>query len=166
MHYKSIDLKRILDDPALPQSVFEQNRSAEVLIVYRNDGHSAEGEDIVRTILHLRWNSEIKCSIEDEIVVVKDIDCTGFDASDRLHPTTSMTVTFQFAAQEAADKFHKKIEAIRMELFIIRLQFPQDDEKVMLKVQAQNVHTERMHIFDTEIIILQNTTTQRYRLVV
>lgn len=52
MHYKSIDLKRILDDPALPQSEFEQNRSAEVLIVYRNDGHSAQREDIVRTILH------------------------------------------------------------------------------------------------------------------
>ena len=51
MHYKSIDLKRILDDPALPQSVFEQSRSAEVLIVYRNKPGS-EGDDIVRTILH------------------------------------------------------------------------------------------------------------------
>jgi hypothetical protein len=34
----------------------------------------------------------------------------------------------------ATAEFHKKIEAIRMELFIIRLQFPQDDEKVMLRV--------------------------------
>jgi hypothetical protein len=52
MHYKSIDLDRILDDPALPQSMFEPDRSAEVLIVYQNDGYDDQETDIVRTILH------------------------------------------------------------------------------------------------------------------
>jgi hypothetical protein len=52
VHYKSIDLKRILDDSTPPQSVFEQNRSAEVLIVYRNDERTAKREDIVRITLH------------------------------------------------------------------------------------------------------------------
>lgn len=51
--YKSIDLKRILDDSALPQSVFEQDRGAEVLIVYRNE-HSAQEDDITRTVLHCK----------------------------------------------------------------------------------------------------------------
>jgi len=73
-----------------------------------------------------------------------------------------------------------------MELFIIHLQFPRDCEKIMLKVwvlsrilklvssncpnflcrQAQDVHTERLHISNAEIIMLQNTVTQRLRLVV
>jgi hypothetical protein len=34
----------------------------------------------------------------------------------------------------AAAEFHKKLEAIRMELFIIHLQFPQEDEKIILRV--------------------------------
>ncbi|KAH7064339.1 hypothetical protein BKA63DRAFT_171375 [Paraphoma chrysanthemicola] len=165
MHYKSIDLRSILDTPALPQSMFEQDSSAEVLIVYRNR-HSGEGGDVVRTILHLKWNSETKHRNGDSIVEVKDIDCTSFDAMDKPHPTTSVAVTFEFASREAATDFHKKLEATRMELFIIRLKFPQDNEKVMLRVQAQDVHTERMHISDAEITILQNTTTQRFRLVV
>ncbi|KAH7075141.1 hypothetical protein FB567DRAFT_583528 [Paraphoma chrysanthemicola] len=165
MHYKSIGLRSILDNPALPQSMFEQDSSAEVVIVYRNR-NSAEAGDVVRTILHLRWNSETKHSNVDSTVEVKNIDCTSFDAMDKPHPTTSVAVTFEFATREAASDFHKKLEATRMELFIIRLKFPQDNEKVMLRVQAQDVHTERMHISDAEITILQNTTTQRFRLVV
>ena len=47
-------LERILDDPSLPQSAFEQNKSAEVMIVYREDMSSSQENDIVRMILHRR----------------------------------------------------------------------------------------------------------------
>ncbi|UNI23382.1 hypothetical protein JDV02_010879 [Purpureocillium takamizusanense] len=53
-----------------------------------------------------------------------------------------------------------------MDLFVIDLQYPRDDEKVLLKLQAQDVHTERMHITDADIMILQKAKTERFRLVV
>lgn len=76
-----------------------------------------------------------------------------------------------------------------MDLFIIDLQYPRDDEKVLVKLcvsrrhlmsfqdlkgpaadlahrQAQDVHTERMHITDADIMILQKAKTERFRLVV
>ncbi|KAK5993011.1 hypothetical protein PT974_06437 [Cladobotryum mycophilum] len=165
LHYKSINLDRIMDDVALPQTAFDQHRQAEVVIVYRKQ-ENGRSDDIVRTILHLKWNSEVELKPHDDVVAVKNIDCTGYDASETRHPTMSATVTFDFVGRGAAIQFQKELEAIRMELFIIHLQHPRVEEKALFKLQAENVDTERMHINDAEITILQNTTTKRFRLII
>ncbi|KAH7152709.1 hypothetical protein EDB81DRAFT_945677 [Dactylonectria macrodidyma] len=118
LHYKSINLERILDDAILPRSAFEEGKTADILIAYGGNNNSDAAEDIVRTILR------------------------------------------------SAYQFYTEMEAIRMDLFVIHLQYPRDEEKTVLKLQAQSVHTERMHICDADITILQNTTTLRFRLVI
>ncbi|KAM4058596.1 hypothetical protein HRG_006448 [Hirsutella rhossiliensis] len=143
LHYKSIDLDRILDEAVLPQSAFEEERKVEIVITYGKQEAKASADGIVRTILDLRWNSET----------------LG-------RPTASATAALEFGSAEGAAQFHQEMEDIRMGLFVIHLEHPRDDEKTLIKLQAQDVHTERMHICDADIHILQNTTTQRLRLVV
>ncbi|RSL85431.1 hypothetical protein CEP52_016148 [Fusarium oligoseptatum] len=132
LHYRSILLDRLVDDEFLPQSAFEEDKQAEVLVTYKkqDDGRT---DDIVRTILHVRWNSPAEFQ-RGGSVVVKDVNCTGFDSNENSRPTISVDVTFQFALSEDAAQFHREWEAIRMDLFVIHLRYPRKDESVRFKV--------------------------------
>ncbi|KAH7141445.1 hypothetical protein B0J13DRAFT_676394 [Dactylonectria estremocensis] len=167
LHYKTINLERILGDAVLPRSAFEESKTADILIAY-GEGKKTNNaaDDIVRTVLGLRWNSEVKYQSEGETVSVKTVDCTSFNANDNPRNTISATVEFQLAYSDAASQFYTEMEAIRMDLFVIHLQHPRDEERTVLKLQAQSAHTERVHISDADITILQDTTTFRFRLVV
>ncbi|POR37421.1 Uncharacterized protein TPAR_02378 [Tolypocladium paradoxum] len=166
LHYKSIDLNRILDEAVLPQSAFEESREAEIVVVYGKHEQSAPADGIVRSILHLALSSELQYTEGSQTVFIKNIGCTAYDSNETARPTATATVAFDFPSVEAADRFHLEVEAIRMDLFVIHLEYPRADEKALIKLQAQDVHTERMHICDADITILQNTKTQRFRLVV
>ncbi|KYK56758.1 hypothetical protein DCS_03764 [Drechmeria coniospora] len=137
LHYKSIELSRILDEVVLPQSTFEESRKAEIVITYGKQdrkSQNAPADTFVRSILHCEFSSG--------------------------SPTAGD------GANPAAAQMWKEMEAIRMDLFVIDLQNQRDDEKVLVKLQAQDVHTERMLICDADIFIFQNVKTRRLRLVV
>lgn len=51
LHYRSILLDRLVDGEFLPQSAFEEDKQAEVLITYKTQDNGRT-DDIVRTILH------------------------------------------------------------------------------------------------------------------
>lgn len=94
----------------------------------------------------------------DETVLLQGIDCTGLSADEHTNIITSIDVKFQFTTSEgsfstsylsritlpkrnlwltsslAAEHFQKKIEEMRTELFVISLQFPQVDERTILKL--------------------------------
>ncbi|KAI8411179.1 hypothetical protein FOFC_07773 [Fusarium oxysporum] len=143
LHYKTVNLDRILKNEVLPRSDFKESENADVLIVYgKDDNNNNAADEIVSTILH--W----------------------FDSSEAPTPTISASVEFVFASPEAATQFYYEMEAIRMDLFVIHLQYPRDNERTVLKLQAQDVHTPQVHIRNADMSILQNTTTHRFRLLV
>ncbi|KAL4728687.1 hypothetical protein ACLX1H_003086 [Fusarium chlamydosporum] len=86
LHYKTINLERILDDAILPRSAFEECKKADILIAYGGGNNNSSADDIVRTILH------------------------------------------------PASQFYTETDAMRMELFVIHLQYPRDDERTVLKL--------------------------------
>lgn len=51
LHYKSIDLERLARDAILPQTAFEENKQAEIIISYGKDENDS-AQNVVRTILH------------------------------------------------------------------------------------------------------------------
>ncbi|EXL65952.1 hypothetical protein FOPG_17853 [Fusarium oxysporum f. sp. conglutinans race 2 54008] len=119
LHYKTVNLDRILKNEVLPRSDFKESENADVLIVYgKDDNNNNAADEIVSTILH------------------------------------------------SATQFYYEMEAIRMDLFVIHLQYPRDNERTVLKLQAQDVHTPQVHIRNADMSILQNTTTHRFRLLV
>ncbi|KAL3958661.1 hypothetical protein ACCO45_006823 [Purpureocillium lilacinum] len=169
LHYKSIELSRILEEAILPQSAFEEHRKAEIIITYGKpdpDAKVAPADNLARTILQLYSQSEVQHKRGEDVLFIKNVECTGYDASDTPGATATATITLEFASADAAYDWFKELEAIRMDLFVIDLQYPRDDEKVLVKLQAQDVHTERMHITDADIMILQKAKTERFRLVV
>ncbi|KAJ6442852.1 26S proteasome regulatory subunit rpn11 [Purpureocillium lavendulum] len=169
LHYKSIELSRILDEAILPQSAFEENRRAEIIITYGKPDPAAKTtpvDNTVRTIVQIFSHSEVQHKGGEDVVFIKNVECTGYDASDTPRPPATATVTLEFASADAAAGWYKELDAIRMDLFVIDLQYPREDERVLVKLQAQDVHTERMHITDADIMILQNSQTERFRLVV
>ncbi|PVI02694.1 hypothetical protein DM02DRAFT_670404 [Periconia macrospinosa] len=164
LHYKIINADNIWDEPLPTQSLFNRSRTAEILVNYRKD-RGVENE-VIRTIIDMRWNTQIQLKADDDMVEVANCDCTSFNEAGTAYAAKSITSLFHFMTLEAATEFFKWSEAVRMELFVIHLQYPRGDEKVMLRVQAQHVHTQRMHISDADICILQDTNTQRFRMVV
>ncbi|PNY26286.1 Uncharacterized protein TCAP_03786 [Tolypocladium capitatum] len=166
LHYKSIDLNRILDEAVLPQSAFEDSREAEIVVTYGKPEPKVPADGIARSILHLTLSSKVQYSEGAQTVFIKNIGCTAYDSDEIARPTAAVTVAFDFASAEAAKQFRQEVEAIRMDLYVIYLAHPRADENTLIKLQAQDVHTERMHICDADITILQSTKTQRFRLVV
>lgn len=59
LHYKSIDLDRILDEAVLPQSAFEESREAEIVVTYGKQDQNAPADGIVRSILHRQFCSRL-----------------------------------------------------------------------------------------------------------
>lgn len=51
LHYKSIDLDRILDEAVLPRSAFEDERKVEIVVTYGKQEAKGPADGIVRTIL-------------------------------------------------------------------------------------------------------------------
>jgi hypothetical protein len=94
----------------------------------------------------------------DETVLLQGIDCTGLSADEHTKTITGIDVKFRFTTSEgsfstsylsritlpkrnlwltsslAAEHFQEKIEEMRVELSIISLQFPQADERTILKL--------------------------------
>ncbi|KAF4505454.1 hypothetical protein G6O67_007400 [Ophiocordyceps sinensis] len=166
LHYKSIDLDRILDEAVLPRSAFEDERKVEIVVTYGKQEAKGPADGIVRTILDLRWNTESQYKVGEDVVVIKSVGCTAYDAGETARQMASATVALEFGSAEGAAQFYQEMEDLRMDLFVIHLEHPRQDEKTLIKLQAQDVHTERVHICDADIHILQNTETQRLRLVV
>lgn len=48
----------------------------------------------------VRWNSAAEFQTGGSVVVVKGVDCTGFDSNENSRPTISANVTFEFALSE------------------------------------------------------------------
>ncbi|KAF5010899.1 hypothetical protein FDECE_2967 [Fusarium decemcellulare] len=157
LHYKTVDLDRILKNEVLPRSDFEEGKNADILIAYvKDDENNNTADDIISTILRLRWDSDVDHQPGEEVVCVKNIDCTGFDSSETPKPTISASVEFLFASPGgiwgtlsekllaltdsiiAATQFFHEMEAIRMDLFIIHLQYPREDERTVLKLSVSH----------------------------
>ncbi|KIX00530.1 uncharacterized protein Z518_10670 [Rhinocladiella mackenziei CBS 650.93] len=67
---------------------------------------------------------------------------------------------------QSANKLLQKLEEMRMELFVMSLQYPRPDERIVLKLQAGPVQSEVVQISDADITIVQNTETGRFRLII
>ncbi|KAF9767979.1 hypothetical protein IL306_014786 [Fusarium sp. DS 682] len=91
LHYKTVNLDRILKNKVLPRSDFEEAKNADILIAYAKDGNNnTTADDIVSTILG------------------------------------------------SATQFYHEMETIRMDLFVIHLQYPRDDERTVLKLSVSH----------------------------
>lgn len=55
LHYKSIDLERIIDERVLPRSAFEDERKVEIIIAYSRHESKAQVDGVVRTILDRQY---------------------------------------------------------------------------------------------------------------
>lgn len=118
-------------------------------------------------------------------MVLNDIECLAFAGGDEKNRTTMSRVTFQMTTTDGALKLHQKLEELRMELFVLSLQYPRPDETVALHLsvtarlsfgeavlticlihrQVTQVQCEQVFISDAEMMIMRNQKDE-YRLVI
>jgi hypothetical protein len=166
LHYRSIGLDYLSQEEAMSLDAFHESTEADILITFSEDSQTLKPGSVTHTILKLRWNTGAELKRDVDTVVIKDISCQGFDAQDTPKTLTTATVELVFTEPAVAASFHRELEAIRTDLFVIQLRYPRDSERTLLKIQANHVYTGRMHIREAEISILQNPDTWVFRLLI
>jgi len=136
---------------------------AELLIHY-DEQASESPSSITRSEIRLKRNTTIKVK-DGTQVVLNDIECLAFAGDDEKSRTTMSRVTFQMTTTDGAQKLHQKLEELRMELFVLSLQYPRSDETVALHLQVTQVQCEQVFILDAEMMIMRNQKNE-YRLII
>ncbi|KAI0458295.1 hypothetical protein F5B21DRAFT_500557 [Xylaria acuta] len=136
---------------------------AEVLVSFNAD-EAQESGDVISMVLKLRRNTLMKLT-EKASVDITSIEAVGTHSDQRTTSHNGLNVTIQFTTKSAAQEFHKKIEAMRTELFVRSLQYPRSNEKVVLNLQTARVECESLYIDDAEIFIVVDTDA-KYRLII
>ncbi|XXG96081.1 hypothetical protein Hte_002358 [Hypoxylon texense] len=105
---------------------------AEVLITY--DQQDEEGQDdVLSNTLYLRRNTVLKLDEDHALLRIESINAAGTFGDERTVTLDRVNVTIQLTSREAARELHKKLEDMRMELFIRSLQYPRSDEMVTFR---------------------------------
>ncbi|KAI0022786.1 hypothetical protein F4780DRAFT_731474 [Xylariomycetidae sp. FL0641] len=137
---------------------------AEVLITY-DIKEPGEEADTTSAILKLRRNTVGKLIEDKALVHINSVESEGTYADGRTVTLDDTDVAIQFTSKDAAREFHRKMEDMRMELFIRSLQYPRSDETVAFKLQVARVECETLMIPDAEITITLDTAG-KYRLII
>ncbi|KAI1141305.1 hypothetical protein F5Y05DRAFT_256899 [Hypoxylon sp. FL0543] len=125
---------------------------AEVLITYDDQNEEAQ-HDVISNTLHLKRNTTLKLVESHAIVQIDSIETIGTFPDEQTVGLGEIGVTIQLTSKEAAKELHKKLEDMRMELFIRSLRYPRSDEAVALHLQAAMVECEYISISDADITV-------------
>ncbi|KAI1411473.1 hypothetical protein F5Y13DRAFT_180823 [Hypoxylon sp. FL1857] len=125
---------------------------AEVLITYDDQDEAAQN-DVVSSILHLKRNTVLKLEDSHALVKVDSIFTMGIFMDEHTVSLGEVNVAIQLTSKEAARELHKKLEDMRMELFIGSLRYPRSDEAVALHLQVATVECDYMSISDADITV-------------
>ncbi|EPS45885.1 hypothetical protein H072_232 [Dactylellina haptotyla CBS 200.50] len=163
LHYKTLNKEyRTVDFAIYPKDLLPLN-TAELVISYKP---KSSGGDITKTVLYLTHKTVIKYLAATNSVVLDQVDCAGLTPGDQESILRGVDVSIQLASTEAALELRKKLQDMRVELFVIALRAPRDDERIALKAQCRGFHTEKVDVVGADVSILQSETSGRLRLVV
>ncbi|CAG9939176.1 unnamed protein product [Clonostachys rosea f. rosea IK726] len=104
---------------------------AEILLFYDETEDTTLG-DISRNLLQVRSNTSMSFSEQEAQVTIRKIKCLGYSNEACTSTIESVDVNVQFARTETARGFYDKLEAMRLELFALSLEYPQKAENVVL----------------------------------
>ncbi|CAH0019535.1 unnamed protein product [Clonostachys rhizophaga] len=104
---------------------------AEILLFYDETEDTTLG-DISRNLLQVRSNTSMSFSEQEAQVTIRKIKCLGYSNEACTSTIESVDVNLQFARTETARDFYDKLEAMRLELFALSLEYPQKEENVVL----------------------------------
>ncbi|GAB1317040.1 Fungal N-terminal domain-containing protein [Madurella fahalii] len=135
---------------------------AKILIEYGNT--DPESKDITSSEIRLRRNSTIKTMAGID-VVVQAVESLGFVDDEETSRIEKTDVTSQMTTPESAERLYQQLEDMRMELFVLSLQYPRPDETVALHLQAAQIQCEEVCIADAELLITRDTK-ERSRLII
>jgi hypothetical protein len=99
----------------------------------------------------VKKNDKPELDSNGSTVLLKSIQCTGSSTAEQEEQLSSLDVAFQFTAAEGRSSFHitdvltlkmsiaaksfcQRVEGMRMELFVMSLQYPRQDEGIVLKL--------------------------------
>ncbi|KAL4805288.1 hypothetical protein BDV18DRAFT_140614 [Aspergillus unguis] len=162
LHYKNTDLQGLMKIDEESQN-FQFQDHAEIILCYSTSSQSEDG-DITRMTLHLTQYTQFHLSRDQSALVLESIKCIGHTAVDDAAPIEDVEVTIHFSTRDSCSSFTQKIEDMRVELFILALQYPTATEKKLVRIQASTVYTEHFQVADAEVCILQCADTGRFRL--
>ncbi|KAL4882369.1 hypothetical protein BJY04DRAFT_40427 [Aspergillus karnatakaensis] len=159
LHYKSAGLDVFADqDGEYPAFQFQDH--AEIILCYATDS------DLVRMILHLTPTTQFHLGKDQKALIIANIKCIGYTTANDAAPPMDVEATIRFSTIESCASFKQKLEDMRMELFILTLQYPAVTETKLVKVQASTIYTEHLQVADVEVSILQDSTNNQLRLTV
>ncbi|CAI6098280.1 unnamed protein product [Clonostachys chloroleuca] len=104
---------------------------AEILLFYDETVDMTLG-DISRNLLQVRSNTSVSFFEQEAQVTIRKIKCLGYSNEACTSTIESVDVNLQFARTETARDFYDKLEAVRLELFALSLEYPQKEENVVL----------------------------------
>ncbi|KAK5654914.1 hypothetical protein OQA88_6670 [Cercophora sp. LCS_1] len=135
---------------------------AELQIQYEQNPD--EPGDVTKSELRLKRNTTLK--VADKMnVVIQGVECFGFGGDVLLHQIETTDVAFHMTSPESADKLYRQLEDMRMELFVLSLQYLRPDETVALHLQATEVQCEEICMADAELLITRDAQG-KFRLVI
>ncbi|CAH0059705.1 unnamed protein product [Clonostachys solani] len=102
------------------------------IIVFYDETEDATLGDISRNLLQVRSNTSMSFSKQEASVTIRKVKCLGYSNEACISTIESVDVNLQFARTETARDFHDKLEAMRLELFALSLEYPQKEENVVL----------------------------------
>ncbi|KIW64496.1 hypothetical protein PV04_09425 [Phialophora macrospora] len=169
LHYKAVSVDRLRGGS---ETLTFHNSPCEIYLdvaeiaVFYADKDSTSAGDVTRT--SIEWNRKVELSINknDATIKMKNVRCRSSNDGQEQSDARNFDVTFHLTTTEAATQFFRKLEEMRMELFVIDLRYPRKDERTVLTLQANQVQSEIVHISDADITIVQNTNTMRFRLII
>ncbi|CAH0001179.1 unnamed protein product [Clonostachys byssicola] len=130
LHYRAV--KPEFDSPSSTAEV--QNpfcEYAEILLFYDETEDTTLG-DISRNLLQVRSNTSMSFSEQEAQVAIRKVKCLGYSNEACTSTIENVDVNLQFARTETARDFYDKLEAMRLELFALSLEYPQIEENVVL----------------------------------
>ncbi|KAI0169265.1 hypothetical protein GGR52DRAFT_514288 [Hypoxylon sp. FL1284] len=137
---------------------------AEVLISYDEQDEEKQ-DDVTSNVLYLQRRTALELDESNALLRIDSIDVTGTFEDERSVKLDGLSVTIQLTSREAARELHKKLEDMRMELFVTSLQQPRSDETVALRLQVARVECDSIYISGADVMITTDAQGQ-HRLII
>ncbi|KAL2166652.1 hypothetical protein VTG60DRAFT_2348 [Thermothelomyces hinnuleus] len=119
-----------LTDTALDQ--------AELSIYYGSETAEAdEPADITKSIAHITHATPLVVEKRNACVVVPGVECLGYLQDQQVNRLANADITFHMISPQAARDLYGKLEEMRTELIVTKLQFPRTDETATLHIGAR-----------------------------
>ncbi|KAI0386393.1 hypothetical protein F5Y04DRAFT_276001 [Hypomontagnella monticulosa] len=136
---------------------------AEVLVTY--DEHEQEEGDVDSTVLHLKRHTSIGLDGDGASLRIDSIQTMGSSGDRPAVSLDNVDVTIQFTSREAARELHRKLEDMRMELYIRDLRYPRSNETVSLHLQVARIECDNIYISDADMTVATDTEG-KHRLII